>query len=153
MSVESGSGKTERRVIVKPDRSEPAPGTRGAAADAAAAAGLTFASTTISNKVQLSPETLGTEGKVDEPERKAKVRGAEGGGEASQTRTLTLPARERETGRDDNLNDRKVVCRNAPKLAITGWRGVGRGAEGAGRGSRVTYTRNGGAPARTSYSG
>lgn len=26
-------------------------------------------------------------------------------------------------GRDDNLNDRKVGCRNAPKLAITGWRG------------------------------
>ena len=33
------------------------------------------------------------------------------------------PSRERETGRDDNLNDRKVGCRNAPKLAITGWRG------------------------------
>jgi len=49
------------------------------------------------------------------------------------------PSRERETGRDDNLNDRKVGCRNAPKLAITGWRGDegtrGEGARGgAGRG-------------------
>lgn len=38
-------------------------------------------------------------------------------------RRVPGPLRERETGRDDNLNDRKVGCRNAPKLAITGWRG------------------------------
>lgn len=57
--------------------------------------------------------------------------------------------RERETGRDDNLNDRKVGCRNAPKLAITGWRGDNGGYKG-GRGKQRIYH---GAPARTSYSG
>jgi len=45
-------------------------------------------------------------------------------------------SRERETGRDDNLNDRKVGCRNAPKLAITGWRG---GREGEGGTQRAAY--------------
>jgi len=65
------------------------------------------------------------------------------------------PSRERETGRDDNLNDRKVGCRNAPKLAITGWRGDkgwgsgGGGGEDEERAARIHHE----APARTSYSG
>lgn len=90
---------------------------------------MTFASATISNKVQLSPETLGTEEKVDEAERSIEVRGCKGGGrkEKRVERDPNVGTRERETGRDDNLNDRKVGCRNAPKLAITGWKGVGRG--------------------------
>ena len=51
-------------------------------------------------------------------------------------RDPNIETRERETGRDDNLNDRKVGCRNAPKLAITGWEvgwwtGGGKRQEGA----------------------
>lgn len=46
---------------------------------------MTLASTTISNKVQLSPETLGTEGKVDERERERE--GAREGGESNETLT------------------------------------------------------------------
>lgn len=45
------------------------------------------------------------------------------GGYGGDGRGVPGPSRERETGRDDNLNDRKVGCRNAPKLAITGRRG------------------------------
>lgn len=47
---------------------------------------MTFASTTISNKVQLSLETLGTEGKVDEAEKSMEVRRCKGGREESRTR-------------------------------------------------------------------
>lgn len=51
--------------------------------------------------------------------QKIRGKGVTGGG----VEGYPGPSRERETGRDDNLNDRKVGCRNAPKLAITGWRG------------------------------
>lgn len=87
-------------------------------------------STTISNKVQLSPETFESDGMglggwgVGERGRAEQNVGDTGnGGTGQDGRVYTVPLRERETGRDDNLNDRKVGCRNAPKLAITGWRG------------------------------
>lgn len=80
-----------------------------------------YAPTTISNKVQLSRETLGTEGGGE----------VDGGGRGGKRVGALTSRREKEkAGRDDNLNDRKVGCRNAPKLAITGW------AEGCVAGGR-----------------
>lgn len=58
---------------------------------------MTFTSTTISNKVQLSPETLGTEGKVDEAERSIEARGCKGGGGKRRESNETLTSgREKE---------------------------------------------------------
>lgn len=58
---------------------------------------MTFASATISNKVQLSPETLGTEEKVDEAERSIEVRGCKGGGGTRRESNETLTSgREKE---------------------------------------------------------
>jgi len=89
----------------------------------AARAGVS--STTFSNKAQLSSETFErerSEGRGRKGGEKQNVQDTEKGVTGRDGR-YPGPSRERETGRDDNLNDRKVGCRNAPKLAITGWRG------------------------------
>lgn len=107
-------------------------------------------STTISNKVQLSPETFErTRESTGRAVREEAEYGRYGKGDTGRGAGYQGPSRERETGRDDNLNDRKVGCRNAPKLAITGWRGDKGEGGMKNTGARIYHE----APARTSYSG